>query len=881
MDISKRSTNEEEKKGIPKVIRRLLEKRRRMKRTRSNNVEFAELSKTIRKMLQEWSDSKRIQELNEAIIEGRSIKKCMQNMSIGRKLMTGIKDKHGTLITERNEIPRIIAEFYQQLYSDPKREDQLKEEEQLNENSGDEEQDIIERIEILESEVRYAIDKLKDRKAGGIDGIINEEIKAGGTTMVKELRKIFNTCLNLKVVPKIWLKAILILLYKKGDKHDLKNYRPLSMLCVMYKLFMSIITRRIDDQLELEQTIEQTGFRRNYSTCDNILTIKQLIHQAEAYNFEVLILFLDFEKAFDSIFTTAIMKALRKAGVGKRYRDIIEHIYEGSEMIIRMEGEECTIKLEKGLKQGDIASAKIFNSVIQMVFRNLEWSKFGININGEHLSQLRFADDVVIIGKNCGELKTMLHSLIEETNKVGLKLNAKKCKLMRINSAEETELTIENESIENVEDFIYLGHKLSIYGQNKEITRRISLAWNTFNKYGYLFRSAVNMEEKKKLWNMCVLPSLIYASETWIMDAKTIKRLRVTSGSIQPCKPGYDPVNLDTTLPTWIRPCKPGYDPVNLDTTLRTWIRPCKPGYDPANLDTTLQTWIPPCKPGYDPANLDTTLQTWIPPCKPGYDPANLDTTLQTWIRPCKPGYDPVNLDTTLQTWIRPCKPGYDPANLDTTLQTWIRPCKPGYHPANLDTTLQTWIRPCKPGYDPANLDTTLQTWIRPCKPGYDPANLDTTLQTWIRPCKPGYDPQTWIRPCKPGYDPANLDTTLQTWIRPCKPGYDPANLDTTLQTWIRPCKPGYDPANLDTTLQTWIRPCKPGYDPANLDTTLQTWIRPCKPGYDPANLDTTLQTWIRPCKPGYDPANLDTTLQTWIRPCKPGYDPANLDTTL
>lgn len=106
---------------------------------------------------------------------------------------------------------------------------------------------------------------------------------------------------------------------------------------------------------------------------------------------------------------------------------------------------------------------------------------------------------------------------------------------MRINSAEETELTIENESIENVEDFIYLGHKLSIYGQDKKITRRISLAWNTFNRYGYLFRSAVNMEEKKKLWNMCVLPSLIYASETWIMDAKTIKRkrLRVTVRSME------------------------------------------------------------------------------------------------------------------------------------------------------------------------------------------------------------------------------------------------------------------------------------------------------------------------------------------------------------
>lgn len=530
-DVSTSKTQHRNTKQMPKKIRRLLEKRRKIKRTSSSNIAFRNISKTIRKSIKDWSKEKKIEELNKAIMEGGSVKKCTQKMNIGKQIMSGIKNKQGVLVDEKKNIPHVIAEYYQDLYTDPTRE--------IDKNASHKEKgehhEVSEEIlEILESEVRFAIEKLKERKAGGIDEVVNEELKAGGTTMVKELRLLFNACLNTKKTPKSWLKAILIILFKKGDKHDLKNYRPLSMLCGLYKVYMDIITRRIDHQLESEQQVEQTGFRRNFSTNDNIFTLKQLIHQSEVYNFSLFLLFLDFEKAYDSVKTSAILTALKEAGVSKSYRDIVEYIYEGSELIVRMNGEECCVKLERGLKQGDVASSKLFNAVLQMVFRKLDWRKYGININGKHLNELRFADDIVLIGQSAEELGIMLDQLIQETKKVGLRLNAKKCKVMKINTGEmRMDLKIDNETIEEVKDMIYLGHRLASTGQEKEISRRISIAWNTFNKYGYLFRSGVNMEEKKKLWNMCVLPSLVYACETWTLDSKTINRMRVTVRSME------------------------------------------------------------------------------------------------------------------------------------------------------------------------------------------------------------------------------------------------------------------------------------------------------------------------------------------------------------
>lgn len=99
-------------------------------------------------------------------------------------------------------------------------------------------------------EIRLAIKSMRKGKAGGNDGIVVEELVAGGDTIVEALTYLCNLCMKEKRVPDKWLEAQVMLLHKKGDKRDIDNYRPISLLPVMYKILMKVISRRIEKQLD-------------------------------------------------------------------------------------------------------------------------------------------------------------------------------------------------------------------------------------------------------------------------------------------------------------------------------------------------------------------------------------------------------------------------------------------------------------------------------------------------------------------------------------------------------------------------------------------------------------------------------------------------------
>lgn len=164
-----------------------------------------------------------------------------------------------------------IKEYYEELYSNEEKREFMKEED-WNIEAWDTNE------EILIGEAEAAIKNSKEGKAVGTDGITMEMIKAGGITIAKTLCNLYNTCLKLAIFPDEWCTAKLIILYKKkGDRRDLKNYRPLSLLSVLYKLFSKIILNRISSTLDLDLTEHQAGFKRNFSTTDHIFVINQII----------------------------------------------------------------------------------------------------------------------------------------------------------------------------------------------------------------------------------------------------------------------------------------------------------------------------------------------------------------------------------------------------------------------------------------------------------------------------------------------------------------------------------------------------------------------------------------------------------------------------
>ena len=94
---------------------------------------------------------------------------------------------------------------------------------------------------------------------------------------------------------------LMIILHKKGERRDIKNHRPVSLLSHTYKLFTRAIQNRMEKVLDENQPREQAGCRKKYSKVDHLQALNQMIEKSEEYQLLLVIGFIDYEKAFDSI----------------------------------------------------------------------------------------------------------------------------------------------------------------------------------------------------------------------------------------------------------------------------------------------------------------------------------------------------------------------------------------------------------------------------------------------------------------------------------------------------------------------------------------------------------------------------------------------------
>ena len=112
---------------------------------------------------------------------------------------------------------------------------------------------------------------MKKGKAPGEDEILTDVLKEGGEVVISKLADLFTQCIREGKIPDNWSNAIIILLHKKGNITDLGNYRPISLLSNVYKLFTKITAA-----LDFNQPREQAGFRSGFSTTDHLHVVNQI-----------------------------------------------------------------------------------------------------------------------------------------------------------------------------------------------------------------------------------------------------------------------------------------------------------------------------------------------------------------------------------------------------------------------------------------------------------------------------------------------------------------------------------------------------------------------------------------------------------------------------
>ena len=184
--------------------------------------------------------------------------------------------------------------------------------------------------DITSDQVQIAIKQLKSGKAAGIDQVISELLIYGSHILILYLVDIFNHVFSSGVYPTEWTKGKLQLIYKRGDTNNPNNYRDITLLSNLGKLFDNILYNRIVEWEQNNQllTEEQAGFRSGYATADHVFVLQSLISKSFCSGKMLYCGMIDFQKAFNSAYRQGLWLKAIQFGMDGRMLKLIRNMYE-------------------------------------------------------------------------------------------------------------------------------------------------------------------------------------------------------------------------------------------------------------------------------------------------------------------------------------------------------------------------------------------------------------------------------------------------------------------------------------------------------------------------------------------------------------------------
>ena len=223
--------------------------------------------------------------------------------------------------------------------------------------------------------------------------------------------------------PDDWMHTRLIVIFKKGDPKLPANYRPIALLPILYKLFSRMLCVRIQPDLLRAQSVDQAAYRPGFSTEDHLLSVTLMLEKCHEWNIELWVCLVDFEKAFDTVEHATLWKVLEDHEVHSAYVDLLKVLYNGQTATVMAGCRSRKFSLQRGVKQGDPISALLFIAVMEAVFGRLKskwqglnaarkWQYYGFVIDdpSEPLTNLRFADDVLMFSRSRADMVKMINA---------------------------------------------------------------------------------------------------------------------------------------------------------------------------------------------------------------------------------------------------------------------------------------------------------------------------------------------------------------------------------------------------------------------------------------------------------------------------------------
>lgn len=279
---------------------------------------------------------------------------------------------------------------------------------------------------------------MKANKAPGSDGYPSEWYKTFKQQITPVLLNCFNHTLRTGEAPQSWKEAVISIILKEGkDKNECSSYRPISVLNVDYKLFASILSRRLESIVPELVDLDQAGFVLNRQTQDNLRRTLQVVSHITSENISAILVSLDAEKAFDSVGWEYLYRVLARFSFKDGFIKCIRALYFSPTARIRVNGHlSQTIHLERGTRQGCPPSPTLFALFIEPLAQAIREDSGikGTMIRGEEHKICMFADDVLLFITSPDSSIPKLMSLLKKYNLYsGYKLNIQKTQTLTFN----------------------------------------------------------------------------------------------------------------------------------------------------------------------------------------------------------------------------------------------------------------------------------------------------------------------------------------------------------------------------------------------------------------------------------------------------------------
>ena len=342
----------------------------------------------------------------------------------------------------------------------------------------------------------------------------------------------FNLVFDYGIIPESWLEGIIRPIYKNnGNVENPENYRPITILSCFGKLFTAVLNNRLTDFLDQHGTIKenQAGFRSGYSTLDHIFTLHSLIEILKFKKIKLYCSFVDFSKAFDSVWRGGLWMKLLGNSINGKIFQVIHNLYQNIKSCVMYSGNQSSFfQSFCGVRQGENLSPVLFSLFLNDMEDFLETHHCtGINFDFENDQLLLFlkifillyADDTVIFGTDPDSFQTNLNVFYEHCQLWKLNVNYEKTKIMIFGrrNYDGLEFKLGEHMINICDEFKYLG---VVFSKNRSFYKAIKHNIDHAKKAMHILYKRIRnlnipIDLQIELFNHTILPILLYGCEVW------------------------------------------------------------------------------------------------------------------------------------------------------------------------------------------------------------------------------------------------------------------------------------------------------------------------------------------------------------------------------